>query len=382
MGTLNEQGYQSSSYAEKRQELVDVFKAAFGNDIRTDEESAQGQIIDFYTSLMDNEDKIGLSFFNQLNYRNAEGVLLSMIAATKGQPRRSGTKAVITCEFTSTATPYTITVDSLFKDTVNDFEFVNDALIDITSLTQSAQLIGNDTGRTDLIITNTLEAQGYYPNLTDIAITAIQDGTDDESDAELIARLSESDSESGINDVEAIVDRLNRLDDTSRVVVIENDTGAVVDGVAAHGIESLVLGGLDQDIAEIIFNTKASGTPTTGTTEVTVIDSQGFSRIIRFGRPTLITTYVRIRVSSREGAPIAGNFELLRQETMDYANQLNTGQDVSRTPISAIWGTGTFDVSQISLSEDGITYIDSNLEIGTREYAFVDNINQIIVENV
>lgn len=382
MGTLNAQGYESSTYAEKRQELVDVFKAAFGNDIRTDEESAQGQIIDFYTALMDNEDKIGLSFFNQLNYRNAEGVLLSMIAITKGQPRRSGTKAVITCDFTSTATPYTITVDSLFKDTVNDFEFVNDTAIDITSLTQSAQLIGNSTGRTNLIITNTLEAQGYYPNLTNIAITAIQDGTDDETDAELIARLSESDSESGINDVEAIVDRLNRLDDTSRVVVLENDTGAEVDGVPAHGVEALVLGGLDQDIAEVIFNTKASGTPTSGSVPVEVVDSQGFSRIINFGRPTLMPIYVRIRITSRNGNPIAGNFEGLTQATMDYVNQLNTGQDVSRTPISAIWGTGTFDISQISLSSNGITYVDSNIAIGTREYAFVDSINQIIVENV
>lgn len=382
MGTLNEKGYESSSYAEIRQELVDVFKAAFGNDIRTDEESAQGQIIDFYTALMVNEDKIGLSFFNQLNYRNAEGVLLSMIAITKGQPRRSGTKAVITCEFTSTSTPYSIIVDSLFKDTVNDFEFVNDALIDITSLTQSAQLIGNSTGRTNLIITNTLEAQGYYPNLTNIEITAIQDGTDDETDAELIARLSESDSESGINDVEAIVDRLNRLDDTSRVVVLENDTAAEVDGIPAHGIEALVLGGLDQDIAEVIFNTKASGTPTSGSEEVTVVDSQGFSRIIRFSRPNLIPIYVRVRITSRDGNIISGNFEDLRQSTLEYVNQLNTGQDVSRTPISAIWGTGTFDVSQISLSEDGVSYVDMNIAIGTREYAFVDNINQIIVENV
>jgi uncharacterized phage protein gp47/JayE len=382
MGILNGKGYESSSYAEKRAELVEVFKTAFGNNIRTDEESAQGQIIDYYTSLMDNEDKIGLSFFNQLNYRNAEGVLLSMIAITKGQPRRSGTKAVITCDFTSTATPYSITVNSLFKDTANNLEFVNDALIDITSLTQSAQLIANDNGRTDLIITNTLDAQGYYPNLTNIEITAIQDGTDDESDSELIARLSESDSESGINDVEAIFDRLNRLNDTSRVVVIENDTESEVDGVPAHGIEALVLGGLDQDIAEVIFNTKASGTPTAGSEEVTVIDSQGFSRIIRFGRPTLIPTYVRVRITSRDGVPIAGNFEDLRQSTMDYVNQLNTGQDVSRTPISAIWGTGTFDVSQISLSTDGIIYNDANIVIGIREYAFVDNINQIIVENV
>lgn len=382
MGTLNEKGYESSPYSEKRQELVDVFKAAFGNDIRTDEESAQGQIIDYFTSLMDNEDKIGLSFFNQLNYRNATGALLSMIAITKGQPRRSGTKAVITCDFTSTSTPYTITTDSLFKDTINDLEFINSSLINISSLSQSEQLIASNNGKTGLIITNTLEAQSYYPALTNIEITAIQDGTDDESDQELILRLSASDSESGINDVEAIVDRLNRLDDTSRVAVIENDTDTISDGVSAHGIEALVLGGLDQDIAETIFNTKASGTTTSGNTDVEVIDSQGFPRAISFGRPSLVNIFVRIRITSRNGAPISGNFEELRQDTMDYVNQLNIGQDVSITPISAIWGTGSFDINQISLSTDGVSYVDTNIVIATREYAFVDNLNQIIVENV
>lgn len=382
MGILNQNGYDSSTYAAKREQLVVVFKDAFGQDVRTDEESAQGQLIDYVTSLVNNEDKIGLAFFNQLNYRNANGALLSAIAITKGQPRNSGTQAVITCNFTSSSTPYSITTGSLFRDTANNFIFENDSAINITTSPQSAQLVAQNNGITGLIITDTLEAQGYYPNLTNIAITAIQDGTDDETDDELIARLSAADSETGINDVNAIFDRLSNLLNVTRVTVLENDTAATVDGVPPHGIEAIVLGGLDDDIAKVIFDTKASGTPTAGNIDVTVFDKQGFPRIIKFRRPTLITLYARIRITPRQGRPITANTLDLRQQTLDYINKLNIGFNVSRTPIFGIWGDGDFDIVEISLSTDGLTWVNTNIAIGTREYAFVDNLNQIILENV
>ena len=376
MGTLNNTGYDTTTYAAKRAGLVTVFEDAF-DGVRTDEESPQGQIIDYVTSLVNNEDKVGLEIFNQLNYRNATGSLLSAIAITKGQPRRSGTKAVITCDFTSTSTGYTIPSNSIFS--TDGFEFVNDAIISIVSSPQSNQLIARANGKTSLVPSNTLTASSYFPALTNIEITAIQDGTDDESDAELIARLSASDSESGVNDVDAIVDKLNALTDTTRVTVLENDTPDIVDGIPAYGIEAIVLGGLDADIAEIISNTKASGTPTNGGEEVTITDSQGFPRLVRFTRPTPIDVWARISIESREGAAISGDIDGLRQLTMDYINALKTGADVSRTPIGGIWGNGDFDVNKIELSFDNITYVETNLTIATREYALVDDISKMIV---
>jgi uncharacterized phage protein gp47/JayE len=382
MGILNEKGYDSSSYATKRENFVTVFKTAFGNTIRTEEESAQGQIIDYTVAEIDNEDKIGLSFFNQLNYRNAQGVLLSAIAVTKGQPRKNGTQAVITCNFTSSSTTYTITAGSQFRDTSTNFIFENTSPINISNLSQSAQLVAKNNGATRLIPTNTLEAQGYYPNLTNIAITSIQDGTDDETDNQLIARLDNATSETGINDVDAIFDRLINLPNVTRAVVLENDTDATVDGRPPHSIEVIVLGGLDDDIAKVIFNTKASGTPTAGDIEVVVFDIQQFPRIIRFRRPTLVPMYARIRITARQGRPITANTVDLRQKTLEYINNLRIGFDVSRTPIFGIWGDGDFDIVQISLSTDGTVFVDTNIDIATRDFAFVDDLNQIILENV
>lgn len=364
MGTLNETGYESTSYADKRTELEEIFLEAFGDDLRTDPETPQGQLIDYITSLSNNEDKIGLEIFNQLDYRKATGSLLSMIAITKGQPRRSGTKAVITCTATSTDINYTIPAGTVFSE---DFETASD--ISITSYSQSIQLIAVDNGLSDQEVTDTLTSESYLPLLSDVEITDIQDGTDDESDPDLILRLSDSDSETSQNDVDAILDRLNSLTDTTRVRVLENDTNAEVDSVPAYAIEAIVLGGLDEDIATVIYDVKASGTPTNGDEEVTLTDSQGYPKLIKFTRPTSIDVYARISISARENIVISGDINGFIEDTTTYIDSLPTGVDVSRTPIFGIWGQGNFDIDSVELSYDDSTFVETNLDIATREYA-------------
>lgn len=382
MGTLNQYGYVTTTYAEKRTALEAVFKTAFGDTLVVDPQTPQGQIIDYITTLQDNEDKVGLAFFQQLNYRNATGTLLSAIAISKGQPRKSGTRAVITCDFTSTTQPYTIPAGSIFVSTTGNFSFTNEADISITDTTQSAQLIAIEQGVTGLVATDTLSSQAYLAALTNIEITSIQDGTNQESDNDLIARLNAADTELATNDVDAVYDKLNRLEDTTRVAVYENATASIVNGIPAYGIEANVVGGLNADIAKIIFDTIASGTPTSGGVSNTVYDVQEYPHLIKFNRPTLIAIWVRVRITSREGAPITGNIAAMSQSTLQYVNSLRIGVDVSRTPIFGIFGVGGFDIDELSLSYDGSTWVETNLAIGIREYAFMANVNQVIVETV
>lgn len=376
MGTLNALGYGTTTYAEKRTELEAAFKTAFGANLRTNPESAQGQIIDYITSLSNNEDKIGLEIFNQLDYRKASGALLSMIAIIKGQPRRSGTKAIITCNATSTSTSYTIPANNVFS---GDFAFENVSDINIILINQSVQLRALNNGVTKQEITDTLTSESYLPLLSNIAITAIQEGTDNESDIDLINRLSASDSEKAQNDAASIVDKLNALEDTTRVRVLENDTSAIVDSVPAYGIEAIVLGGLDLDIATIIYDTKASGTPTSGGEVVTITDSQGYPKLIKFTRPTQINVYVKVSIESRENQPISGNINTLIDLTSAYIDALPTGLDVSRTPIFGIWGQGNFDIDAIRLSFDNVNFVETNLNIASREYAVTANVQIVYV---
>lgn len=382
MGQLNQYGYVTTTYAEKRTALEAVFKNAFGDTLVVEPQTPQGQIIDYVVTLQDNEDKVGLAIFQQLNYRNATGALLSAIAISKGQPRKEGTRAVIDCTFTSSAQPYVIAAGSIFVSTVGNFSFTNEVDISISNLSQTAQLIAVEQGLTALVPTNTLSSQAFLASLTNIEIATIQDGTNRESDNNLINRLNTSDIELATNDVDAIYDKLNRLPDTTRVVVYQNATASVVNGVPAYGIEANVVGGLNADIAAIIFNVKASGTPTSGNVSNTVFDSQGYPQPVNFNRPTLENVWVRVRITNREGAPISGNIVAMQQSTLEYVNSLKIGVDVSRTPIFGIFGVGGFDIDEVSLSYDGLTWVEINLAIGYREYALMANINQVIVETV
>ena len=73
-----------------------------------------------------------------------------------------------------------------------------------------------------------------------------------------------------------------------------NDTDAPnADGVPAHSIEVLVLGGLDQAIADALWSVAGgSGIHLHGSTTKTVVDSQGNTQTVRFSRPTQVPIYV------------------------------------------------------------------------------------------
>ena len=108
MGILNSLGYQTTTYQDIWNAIADIFKTVFGADINLSLYSPQGQLITFIATLFDNEEKLGLNFFQAYDYHNASGMLLSFIAITKGQPRRDGTIATLTATFTSSDINYTI----------------------------------------------------------------------------------------------------------------------------------------------------------------------------------------------------------------------------------------------------------------------------------
>ena len=87
-----------------------------------------------------------------------------------------------------------------------------------------------------------------------------------ESDSELRIRRAQSLQVGGAGTVEAIRSRLlEQVDDVSAVTIIENRTDAVdIDGRPAHSFEAVVSGGIDQDIANMLWLVKPAGIETHG----------------------------------------------------------------------------------------------------------------------
>jgi hypothetical protein len=385
MGILNEFGYLKDSEADKIVSLEDIFKSAFGSDINLDLTSPQGQLIRFFARIFEEVDNTGLQIFQNLDYNNASGLMLSLIAISKGQPRRDGTKAVIEADFKSTATGYTITAGSIFAllDNTN-IQFVILEDTPITTINQTIELVAVDKQTTNAIITDKLTALTNYPLLIDIEITDIEDGTNIESDVELKNRLNSSDTETGMNDAKAISTRLALVEGVSRKRVFNNDSDIVQNGVPAYTIMAQVVGGDDTEIAQVILDNIASGTPTFGGVDIDLLDNDGYLKTIKFNRPTAIDIEVRITLEKRNNQLIDSSlFNEFKNNTQNYINSILIGDNVSYTAIFGFWASGNYNINKLELSLDaGANWLEEDLVIDFTEYARMlttDDIEIIII---
>jgi uncharacterized phage protein gp47/JayE len=115
----------------------------------------------------------------------------------------------------------------------------------------------------------------------------------------------------------------------TQVIVFENDSD-VTDGAGLppHSFEVVVDGGASAEIAQTIFDTKAAGIQTFGTSSDTAVDSQGISDTVFYSRPTRIDIYVDVTVTIDSGLyPIDGD-DQIKAAIVAAGDALEVGEDV------------------------------------------------------
>lgn len=194
---------------------------------------------------------------------------------------------------------------------------------------------------------------------------ALGTGRDRETDEAFRLRASQSLSLSGSATIPAISAALLNLPDVSSALVVENDTGVVVDGRPAKSFECVVTApittAIDDAIANTIWNDKPAGIQTVGNTAITITDSTGVQRIINFSRPA--GTFIAVRVTyglyNEEVFPADGP-TLIRDAVVTYGSSLAAGEDVIPQRFygsiySAVEGIGDLTVECQVLPSQGAT---------------------------
>jgi hypothetical protein len=163
---------------------------------------------------------------------------------------------------------------------------------------------------------------------------------------------------------------------------------ATVDGVPAKAFESTVYGGIDADIADAIYRTKAAGIQAFGDTIVPITDDYGQVHNIGFSRVSEITIYVNVTLTTDDDFPIDG-LTTIETNIIKYIGGtdadstkyygLGLGDDVVYTKIIGICHSvaGVTDVS-VTLSTDNITFTAANVAIATGEVAVTDYAKVVI----
>jgi uncharacterized phage protein gp47/JayE len=144
---------------------------------------------------------------------------------------------------------------------------------------------------------------------------------------------------------------------TSCTVFVNNTDTTDGNGLPPHSFETLVLGGLDQDVVDTIANDQPAGIATYGSSSGTHTDSQGTPSTIRFTRPTDINLYVDITLTyDATQYPSDGDVEVKDDIATWAQGYYVTGKDANPSIIGAqAFGVGgVLGVSQVLVYSDVI----------------------------
>jgi len=363
---MSDYGVSSTGFKRKRlnlllEELNSEVKSIFGENFNVSPESPDGQINGVISESNANLWEIAEEAYNAFNPKAAAGTTLSNLVQLNGITRLAATRSHV--ELTLTGDSGTVipegslistsdTGDELSTDVSVTIDGTGNAIVQATALEFGpiTMLAGTITE-----IDNPVTGWDTVNNTAD----AIE-GTNEESDPDLRARRQRSVA----RDAQAIIDGIRaaveNIDNVTQAVVLENDTDAVDGkGLPAHSFQVVVSGGADIDVADAIWLKKPAGIQAFGDITEQIIDSQGVSHDISFSRPTAVTIYVEVTITTFAEYPANGD-DLIKQAIVDYANgdlvdnrSFGLADDVIYTrlytPINSVAGHEIDDL-QISIS--------------------------------
>lgn len=174
-------------------------------------------------------------------------------------------------------------------------------------------------------------------------------GEDEETDEELRIRQQASTALSSKCQIEAIYDAVSNVEGVTYCRVYQNDTLTEDErGLDGKSVAVVVVGGDDEEIAEVIFNAIPVGVSTYGNLPdndnkgIEIVDAQGFSYYINFVRPEEVPIYVELEVVPTEDTPAANYVDLIKQAIVDY----------STSGAGAVGATINFDRNGFQPGED------------------------------
>ncbi|MCX6027664.1 MAG: baseplate J/gp47 family protein [Chloroflexi bacterium] len=309
---------------------------------------------------------------------NANLGVLDALCALSGVERREATRGIVVLSVTLGA-GVTLPAGSIAHvagQPSNQWRTV----ISITNPTGAPAVLGigaesTETGRHVAnagSITSIATPVSGWTTVTNVADAT--PGADVESDPALRMRRVQELQTGGSSPLDAIRAELGAITGVTQVVVFENTTNSTnADGLPAHSIEAMVLGGTEQAVAEGIWRAKAAGIETHGNASRTIVDASGASRTVRYSRPVAKNIYVEV-YPVIDAARYAGE-AAVKAAVLAYGNALLAGQAVRIAPLIAqvMAVPGVVDVTLVLVGFSADSVSNANLSIELRRRAVFDS---------
>ena len=194
-------------------------------------------------------------------------------------------------------------------------------------------------------------------------------GADVESEESLRLRRESELASGGSATVPGIVAALSGLGLASSSLLSNDGDVADVYGVGPHTVEAIVEGGVDADIAKVIFEHKAPGDGTQGGVSVQVTAADGVRHAVNFTRPANVDMYLILRVqvtSEFPGATALANDVVAFAET-----RFKPGMDVVSSVLEArcFQTAGVWNAVAALVGSAPAPTLDGVYDIGPRQRA-------------
>ena len=262
----------------------------------TDENDPLVQIINAHSAaLSESWEQLQLAY-NQFDPLKATGAGLSGLVQLNGLRRRAGIKSTVTLNLTGTIGK-SVPAGKTVTDMNNTYTWVLPAWVFDGSGEATVTVTASEYGVLAAVAGTLVKIVTPYSGWTSVTnpLAAVE-GTEEETDTELRVRQQES-TAAGTSTIESIYSALLELEDVTYAKVYQNITDTTDSrGIPAHTVVPVLLGGTDADIGDILHSHMPLGTPTYGSSFITVTDVQGIEYVYYFTRPTEIPIFVDITI--------------------------------------------------------------------------------------
>jgi uncharacterized phage protein gp47/JayE len=345
------EGFKLKTLADIKNEKEAALKSSLGASINLSENSILGQLVGVNSESESDLWEQLQSVYNSFVPELSGGVSQDNISSINNIVRLRALPSTVTATITGTALT---NVSSGFQVSVQGnsssvFQTLEDTQIEAGG-TVDVLMEAIETGPTIALagtLTEIVTPAGGVDSVSNALDADI--GRNVETDNEFYLRRLDLLNKSGTATIEGIRKAILSVDDVEQATVIENDTFATdSDGRPPKCFEAFVLGGINTDIANVIFDSKAGGIQAYGAISEVVTDSQGINHTIGFSRPVELEIYLIVNITPNtnpsEGAiyPVDGDNQVENAIIEFVGNEYKIGQDVIvnqlYTPINTISG--------------------------------------------
>lgn len=395
MAGLTPSGFETKAVGDILDDLEAEQRAQISPSLNLSTTSVLGQLNGIFAAALAELWQLAQSVYSAFDPNASQGASLAALATLTGTVKRPATKSTVTA---------TVNLDGLTTLPMGSVASVsgNPAARFLTlaavsnlggvpanfSVAMEAETAGPVVALAGTLTIIAEPVTGW--NSVTNALDAVE-GKAEETDEELRLRREVELRAAGATTTGAIrSDLLRDVPFVTAVQVYENDTDYTnVDGVPPHSFEAVVRGpdvptaADNQAVANEIFQSKAAGIQSYGTTIKIVEDSQGFEHTIKFTRPTIRNVWLTFNVTVDDTIyPVDGDAQI-KQAVADFGDETYKGGDdvilaALCVPVFSVPGVLDIVITNAGFAPAPVGTV--NLAIGVREVADLDT-SRIVVNS-